>query len=149
MDFLPHAPFLLCVMLLYAREWHINDVLAFSDRETSHLPFYRHGCLHHDCFSNQTVLVEQTCGLWLCVRISCKISSSPFLYTRFISSVKVKFNKLMNALEGCIDFTDFISLWLPSRRFKAVARVESHRRVHSLWTKSWWIPHHLLAAGSY
>lgn len=31
--------FVCCVLLLYAHEWHINNVLAFSHRETSHLPF--------------------------------------------------------------------------------------------------------------
>lgn len=103
--------------LLYAPEWHINDVLAFSHRETSHLPFSRSGCLLQIFY--QMVLAEQTCSFINTCENKMQGLFIPFLYSQFTEYVKVKLIKLMNELEGCTDSADLFlygcqgdTLWL-------------------------------------
>lgn len=73
----------LCFLLLYAHEWHINDVLAFSHRETSHLPFSRHGCLLQ--LSYQMVLAERTCSFINTRENKMQGLSSPFYSPYFLT----------------------------------------------------------------
>lgn len=73
--------------LFSAHEWHLNDVLAFSHRETSHLPFSRRGCLRRVGFLIRWYSSERGVRFMNTCENKCKRSFLPlFLFsTRYVN----------------------------------------------------------------